>query len=180
MRSFVRSAALGLTIFFAGGLAGAQPANESPRRAKESPQQAASTAEVLGKLHASNVEEIRMGKMAQEHGRSAGVKAFGKMLVEDHNAADDKVAQLAKEENITPAANTPALPEENNLPMGAGFDAAFAKAMVKDHKKAIAEVKAARAATNDEKLKSLLGELLPVLEKHERAAQQLVDQGPKA
>jgi putative membrane protein len=180
MRSLVRSAALGLSILFAGSLAAAQQGKEPPREVNESPQQAASTAEVLGKLHAANVQEMRMGKMAQERGRSAEVKAFGKTLVEDHNAADDKVAQLAKEENITLAAHTPPLPEEKPLPMGAGFDAAFAKAMVEGHRKVIAEVRTARDETNDEKLKSLLGELLPVLEKHERTAQKLVDQGPKA
>ena len=36
-------------------------------------------------------------------------------------------------------------------------------------------LEAARDATSDEKLKKLLGELLPVLHKHEEMAQRLVD-----
>jgi putative membrane protein len=183
MTSFVRSAALGLTILFAGSLAAAkeQPAKtQQQSQAAKATAEVASTAEILGKLHSANVQEMRMGKLAEEHGRSADVKAYGKTLVEDHDAADTKVAKLAKEEGITLAAHTPPVPAEKNMPMGAGFDAAFAKAMLEDHRKAVAEVKLARDETNDEKLKALLGELLPVLEQHERTAQKLVDQTPKS
>jgi len=134
---------------------------------------------VLGKLHRSNVKEMQMGKMAQERGQSKDVKTFGKTLVKDHDAADTKVSKLAKTEGVDLAANTPALAHDD-MPMGAGFDAAFAKGMLEDHKKDVADVKAARAATTDKKLKSLLGDLLPVLEKHEATAQKLVDHTNKS
>jgi putative membrane protein len=140
---------------------------------------APSTAEVLGKLHRSNVKEMQMGKMAQERGHSKDIKAFGKTLAKDHDAADTKVSKLAKTEGVDLATNTPAVGQDD-MPMDAGFDAAFAKGMLEDHKKDVAEVKAARDATTDKKLKSLLGELLPVLEKHEAIAQKLVDQGNKS
>ncbi len=140
---------------------------------------APSTAEVLGKLHRSNVKEMQMGKLAQERGQSKEVKAFGRTLAKDHDAADTKVSKLAKAEGIDLAANTPAVGQDD-MPMGAGFDAAFAKGMLEDHEKDVAEVKAARDATTDKKLKSLLGELLPVLEKHEATAQKLVEQSRKS
>ena len=47
--------------------------------------------------------------------------------------------------------------------------------MTQRHKKDIAEVTEARDATPDPKLKKLLTELLPVLQKHEEAAQKIVD-----
>ena len=135
---------------------------------------APSTAEVLGKLHRSNLKEIEMGKMAKEQGKSKDTKAFGKTLVDDHSAADKKVAALAKEEKIDLTASTPAA-EKGDMPTGDAFDATFASAMLEDHNKDVAEVKAARDATSDEKLKRLLTKLLPVLEKHQRTAQKLVD-----
>jgi putative membrane protein len=138
-----------------------------------------STAEVLDKLHASNVKEMRMGLMAIQRSRSQAIQNFGKTLVDDHSDADAKVVRFARGEKIVLASDTPPV-EPNKMPMGAGFDAAFAKAMVRDHEKDIAEVTAAMAATQDKKLKNLLGDLLPVLEKHQDMAQKLVDQNAKS
>jgi hypothetical protein len=47
--------------------------------------------------------------------------------------------------------------------------------MLDDHKKDVAEATAARDSTNDEKLKKLLTEIVPTLQKHEDTAQKLVD-----
>ena len=120
-----------------------------------------------------------MGEMARDHGHAKDVQAFGKTLIDDHNKADVKVAKIAKDEKIDLAANTPDV-GSTDMTMGAGFDAAFAKAMLDDHKKDIAEVESARDATKDEKLKALLKDLLPVLKKHESIAQKLVDQTGKS
>jgi putative membrane protein len=138
-----------------------------------------STAEVLGKLHHSNLKEIKMGEMARDHGASKEVQEFGRTLIKDHTEADAKVEKLAKEERIDLTANT--LPAGSmDMPMGAGFDAAFAKEMVADHQKDIAQAEKARDATKDSKLKALLTEILPVLKKHEAIAQRLVDKQKKS
>jgi predicted outer membrane protein len=162
MRSFLRFTALALGLVLAGRLTLAAK-SEAP-----------STAEVLGKLHRSNVKEIRMGEMARDHGTSKDTKDFGLTLIKDHNDADAKVAKLAKEENIDLAAHTPEV-GKTDMKMGPGFDAAFAKEMLQDHQKDIAEVKSARDATSDQKLASLLKDILPVLEKHESIARKLVE-----
>ena len=47
--------------------------------------------------------------------------------------------------------------------------------MVDDHKKDIAEVTEARNNTTDDQLKTLLSDILPTLQKHEDAAQKIVD-----
>src|SRR6185369_15748757 len=59
-----------------------------------------STADVLNKLHASDQHEIAAGTLAEKHGRSQAVKDYGKMLVRDHGAADQKVAVVAKQEKV--------------------------------------------------------------------------------
>ena len=132
------------------------------------------TSEVLGKLHQSNQKEIEMGKMAQKNGTSKEVKDFGKTLVKDHTAADKKVVALAKKEKVELPA--PAAGAAHDMPAaGADFDAKFAQEMLDDHKKDVAEATSARDATNDDKLKKLLTDLVPTLQKHQDAAQKLVD-----
>jgi len=156
----------GAAAFLSGGVArGADPAPS------------ADTAAVLLKLHHSNQMEIAAGKLAEEKGQSKDVKSFGKMLVTDHSASDKKVMKLAKDEKIE-------LPSAEPMPSGSmdklksapatEFDRMFASDMLEDHKKDIAEVKEARDATTDVKLKALLASTLPVLEKHRDTAQKLV------
>src|SRR5262245_54353909 len=129
-------------VTFIGGAAAL--AGDAARAADPPP-----TAEVLGKLHRSNLKEIEMGNMAIEQGHSKEVKSFGETLVKDHGDADKKVAKLAKDEKIDLEAATPEKKTEDMPAAGADFDAAFAKSMVEDHEKDVAEVKAARDATKD-------------------------------
>jgi putative membrane protein len=134
-----------------------------------------STADVLDKLHKSNLTEIEAGKLAQDNGHSKATKDYGKMLVSDHTSADDQVRALAKEEKIDLSASTPVVGSNSlaDLTAGPAFDRRFARSMVDDHKKVIAEVTAARDTTTDAKLKTLLAGLLPTLEKHESMAESL-------
>ncbi len=133
------------------------------------------TADVLNKLHESDQKEIEAGKIAQKNGQSKEVRDYGKMLVKDHTAADKKVASLAKQEKIRLNANEPGVDEMKDMKAGSSFDGRFARDMVDDHKKDIAEVTDARDSTTDDRLKKLLSDLLPTLQKHEDAAQKLVD-----
>jgi putative membrane protein len=136
-----------------------------------------STARVLGRVHHANQTEVAMGKLAQTHGASIDVRKFGMLLVKDHTAADQQVMKLATAEKIDLAANTPAL-EMHHLGKeytGSAFDDAFAKEMLAAHKEDVAALTTARDSTTDPKLKQLLDKLLPVLQKHQETAQQLVD-----
>ena len=133
------------------------------------------TADVLNKLHESDQKEIEAGKIAQKQGQSKEVRDYGKMLVKDHTAADKKVTGLAKKEKIPLSANEPGIDEMKHMAAGSTFDHSFARDMVDDHKKDIAEVTEARNNTTDDQLKQLLTDLLPTLQKHEDAAQKIVD-----
>src|SRR4051794_38566320 len=86
-------------------------------------------ADVLTKLHESNLKEIEMGKIAQKNGQSKEVKSYGKMLVKDHTAADSKVKQLAKQENVDLPATPPAM-NHDDMGTGADFDKKFVQSMV--------------------------------------------------
>lgn len=137
------------------------------------------TPDVLRKVHESNQKEIQMGKVAEKEGMSIDVKAFGRMLVKDHSAADKKVLAFAKKENVDFRATSPSTGEDedmSSMPAGSDFDLHFAQAMLEDHIKDISEVTAARDNTPDKRLKELLSEMLPTLRKHQEKAQSLVDQ----
>ena len=55
------------------------------------------------------------------------------------------------------------------------FDKKFAQEMVDDHKRDMGEVTDARDSTADAKLKKLLVDLIPTLQKHQDTAQKIVD-----
>jgi len=134
------------------------------------------TADTLGKLHQANQKEIEMGTLAENNGQSQQVKDFGKTLVQDHTAADQQVADLAKREQIDLKGSTPMTTSQmEKIPPGRDFDAAFAKIMLDDHRRVIATVQTALAGSGDAALKQLLGALLPTLQKHEMIARSIVN-----
>jgi putative membrane protein len=107
------------------------------------------TADVLNKLHHSNLKEIEMGQLAQKNGDSKQVRSFGDMLVKDHTAADKKVLALAKQENVelqTPSTHGDAMADMAKL-TGAAFDAKFAHEMLDDHKQDVEAATEARDKT---------------------------------
>ena len=141
------------------------------------PTQTQTTADVLGTLHEADQKEIQAGRIAEKDGQSKAVKDYGKMLVKDHTAADDKVAALAQKENVDLMAATPA-PGPNDMGTMAtspGFDKKFAQEMLDDHQKAIAALTAARDSTADPQLRKLLTDILPTLEKHAAAAEKIIN-----
>ena len=160
-----RIAGWGATLLVAYLLSGAAVS------AAESP----ATADVLNKLHHSNVKEIEMGKLAQKNGESKQVRSFGDTLVKDHTAADKKVMALAKQQNIElEVAKHDDMGDMGRL-TGKEFDDRFAKEMLEDHQKDVQAASDARDKTTDPKLKKLLTELVPTLTKHQATAQKLVD-----
>jgi putative membrane protein len=134
-------------------------------------------ADVLAKLHHSNQAEIEAGKLAQEKGQSKGVKEYGKMLVKDHTAADKQVASVAKQLKVELPTGAPEMKhdklEQARALSGPEFDKAFTEAMIEDHKNDIEEVTEARDKATDPKLKKLLSEMVPKLEKHRDKAEKL-------
>ena len=129
-----------------------------------------------------NLAEISMGQLAQKNGGSDGVRSFGQMLVQDHSAANEKAMSLAQTEGVTPptAPKPEAKQEYDRMSKlnGAAFDKEFAKHMVADHKKDIAEFQAQAKGTDD--VASFAKDTLPTLQKHLQTAQSLESGKPAA
>jgi putative membrane protein len=87
--------------------------------------------------------EVRLGRLAQERGASADVRAFGAMMVEKHTMAGTELKRLANQHNV------PADAERDNGDeaddeierlsklSGAEFDRAYLDLMVEEHEDAI-------------------------------------------
>jgi putative membrane protein len=123
-----------------------------------------------------NLAEVEMGKLAQQKGQSDDVKSYGQMLVQDHQANNQKAEQLANEIGVSPptAPSSKAKADYGKLARlsGPAFDREFAKMMVADHKKDIRMFKKEARKSNDP-LAQYANDTLPTLQKHLEAAEKL-------
>ena len=138
--------------------------------AAEKPSQA-----FLKKAIVGNYAEVQMGQLAQQKSQNDDVKKFGKMLADDHSAANQKAQDAAKSLGVTPPdgpnAKQKADYEKMSKQSGAQFDRDFATHMVADHQKDLAEYKK-EAKQTDAAGEYAKGEL-DVLQKHLDTAKSL-------
>jgi predicted outer membrane protein len=83
-----------------------------------SPKEARAAQKAVQELHKANALEIALGKLAQERATAEPVRAYGKELVESHQAADKKLGDFAANHGfvLTTTAATPAV--RDSLPVG--------------------------------------------------------------
>lgn len=120
--------------------------------------------------------EVAMGNLAESHAQSADVKAFGQRMVQDHSAANDKLKAAAEEEHIQ-LPSQPSAKDQNAINrlsklQGEAFDKAYARTMVKDHKKDISEFKQEAKAANSP-VQNFAQATLPTLQEHLQLAEKL-------
>ena len=142
-----------------------------------------STSAALAKSDASfltdaiqiNLAEIAVGDLAQKNGASDDVKAFGKMLVDDHTASNQKATSLAQANGVTPPSEPKPADKQAEQHLatlsGSEFDREFTKAMVKGHKEAISKFEA--ASKGDDDIAKFAQDTLPTLQKHLEQAQSI-------
>jgi putative membrane protein len=123
-----------------------------------------------------NLAEIKVGQLAEQKGATQGVRQFGTTLEQDHSTANQQAMSAASSMGVTPPSmpSPEAQAEYQHLAAlsGAKFDKAFIKAMLKDHKKDIAEFKKEAKASNNPAA-SYAQASLPTLQKHLRIAESL-------
>jgi putative membrane protein len=123
--------------------------------------------------------EITLGLLAQKMGSNEQVRNFGTVLVSDHSAAKNKLGLLATKFQVesTDAISDQAKQELQKLRglSGKAFDHEFARYMVEDHEKDIAEFKQ-KAHESKGEVSTLAAHTVAVLKKHLETAQQLFAQ----
>ncbi len=126
------------------------------------------------KAAAGGMMEVEAGKTAQNNSASDRVKAFGAMMVKDHEAANQELMSIAAGRGLTV---TPTLPpdmqehmQEMQKMKGKAFDKHYMGMMVKDHQKTIADFEKQAASGADPALKAFAAKTLPIIQMHRDSA----------
>ncbi len=117
-----------------------------------------------------NMEEIRLGQLAQQMGTTPYIKDLGKMMESAHKKSYDDLTALAYRKNIA----IPSAPTDNaqkdyldlSAKTGNDFDKAYADLMVSKHQDAIDLFEKASADCNDTEIKNWASVSLPDLRTH--------------
>jgi len=117
-----------------------------------------------------NLEEIKLGEMAQAKGRMKDIKDLGKMMVAQHTKLLSSLTVLAAQKNITIPTmlsdNATADYEKLNQLSGNVFDRQYANMMVAGHKEAIALFEKESAGAVDPDIRQWAANALPGLRSH--------------
>jgi putative membrane protein len=129
------------------------------------------------KAATGGMEEVELGKLAEQKSSNPQVKDFGKMMVEDHTLLNNNFKTIASKKSMKlPTSVTDDQRKDiDNLSKKAGkdFDKAYVDMMVEDHKKDISEFKDAQAKVADNDIKDFITNTLPTLQKHLNAIQAI-------
>jgi putative membrane protein len=126
--------------------------------------------------------EVEASQLAANKATNSEVRKFALMLVKDHGAANEKLAEVAKSEGMklpdtygdTHKANLQALQAAD----GARFDQAYLAQMVKSHEQSVQALKAEIEAGQKPAVKAFAQEILPTVESHLREAYRLTGKSP--
>lgn len=123
--------------------------------------------------------EVELGRIAAQQGASEAVKQFGQRMVDDHSKANAELMSLAQSKGMTLPT---ALDDKHRQQVtklsamtGADFDRAYAKMMLSDHKKDVADFEKQSTKGADPDLKAFAAKTLPTLREHLQMAQALPD-----
>lgn len=117
-----------------------------------------------------NLEEIQLGQLAQQKGRTTHVKELGKAMEDAHTKSQRDLTALAQRKNISipssPTENAKDAYETLNEESGDDFDEAYADMMVSKHKDAIDIFEDASSDSHDADIRNWATTMLPALRKH--------------
>lgn len=127
-------------------------------------------AEFLVEAASINLQEIKLGELAQKKATLNDVKDLGKMMVKAHTAALADLKKLAASKNVVLPAT---LPEDGqdaydklNDKTGADFNKEYCDMMVKGHKDAIDQFEWASSKAQDGDIRNWASSMLPELNEH--------------
>lgn len=161
---------LAATVLFGSAALVAQTGSSDRMTGQGSPDQ-----NFMMKAAQGGMAEVQMGKLAMEHGQNQAVKDFGQKMVDDHGKANDELKDLAGKKGVTLPSGLDAKDQSTldrlSKMSGAGFDKAYMKDMVTDHRKDIAEFEREANSGKDPDVKDWASKTLPTLQEHLRMAE---------
>lgn len=134
--------------------------------------------EHLVDLASIDMKEVELSKLAQKSA-DADVKAFAKMMVDDHTKVSNELKSLAQRKNITLPTSLPEKGQEAfddlNKKTGRDFDKKYAEMMVDGHEKAIDKLEKIAENGNDQEIRQWASNSLPTFRTHLEHAKVLKD-----
>ncbi len=125
---------------------------------------------------AIQLEEISLGKLAQQKSNVSHVKELGKMMEQDHTKVLNELKALAQSKSISiPASitdNARSTYDKLNKKSGNDFGKAYSEMMVEHHEDAIDLFERASAESNDADIRNWATSKLPGLRTHLQHAEK--------
>ncbi len=117
-----------------------------------------------------NLDEIALGKLAQQKGIESDIKSMGKMMEDEHTKSLADLTALAAKKSITiptsPSEKANDVYKKMNEKSGKDFGKEYSDLMVNGHKDAIAAFENALSESDDADIKNWASATLPTLRMH--------------
>ena len=134
-------------------------------------------------LAQGGIAEVEAGKLAQQKGADPKVKDFGAMMVKDHSAANEQLKALAAGKGIdlpgSSSTSQMATKAKLELLSGGTFDKSYVEDQVKAHRDTVELLKKEIATGQDPDAKAFAQKVLPTVESHLHAINQIAAAGGK-
>jgi putative membrane protein len=137
---------------------------------------AASPATFVDDASAKGLAEIQTSQLALEKSQSGDIQSFAKMMIDDHTAANKKLADIANGLHVKMASETELMDRAKKMILQyreGSFDKAYVTNQVKAHEATIKLFQDEAKTSQTPELTAFVKETLPKLQQHLDAAKQL-------
>jgi len=155
---------------------------DTPGLLEGKPGDAANTVDIvfLKQLAIGSRAEVELGKLAGEKGELDAVDQFGKHMVDDHNAANSKLAGIARSAGVELPKELDAEHEATRRELsslsGSAFDLRYIDSQITDHQKAVQLLIHEIGSGQSAKVKDFAAQTLPTVAQHLEMARAVHDQ----
>ncbi|MGI8509218.1 MAG: DUF4142 domain-containing protein [Gemmatimonadaceae bacterium] len=136
-----------------------------------------SDARIVSAIDVVNTDEIAAAMLAREKATSPRVRAFAEQMITDHTRLQGADRALASESQFISSDSAgvtlemrrndrAAMVRLQAMSRGQGFDAAYIRGEIDDHKQALALFNAAKPQARDGRVSDLITMAIPVLQQH--------------
>jgi putative membrane protein len=135
------------------------------------------TASFLQKVTEGQQTEIVLARLALRNAANEQVKAFGALMIQDHQRANQEVRFLAFKEDVhlVTQLSEQAIYQKAQLSRlnGTDFDQAYMAMMLRNHAKAIQEFEGQTSTAQDNEVRQWAADSVPLLKEHLERAKTL-------
>jgi putative membrane protein len=175
MESFMyRSTAI---LFFIACLAtapcfaqGAQAPSEQQKRSLSQGDK-----QFLDQVAQDNQAEVALSLLAEKRAQAPAVKAFARLMANDHVALESQLAAVINNENVEVPVGIGSEAQQAMSRLetlrGTNFDREFMKSQIEDHSRDVARFMRQHATIQNDRIRQFAGEAIPVLQQHLALAQ---------